>query len=265
MLIEEYRTNLLNFASGISLQGTYSPDSESIIALPPMELLWLATCTARYIAETGDESILNASVAGNHDVDLTLGEHCERIIRMCIQDDKAHNSLLAKTVRLWSLMNKDAKECKIQLSTIFKASDDDDKHPEERSLPRRLRYFQSVSPVLNELPLMREIESLFDNDGALASETGVACCLYSTLVEQILGIEATNGGLIIKPNLPKSWQECKITRLFRNDIYNIHLKRAIIPTKKGGSTIIIDGEPALGNMLPYFDDTMEHNVEVMVT
>ena len=91
----------------------------------------------------------------------------------------------------------------------------------------------------------------------------IASLIYSAIAEQTFGLEATIDGLILNPHLPDSWSECHITRKFRGDTYQIHIKRSTSKSKKN-SSIVVDNEPVLGEMLPYFGDGKEHQVEMTV-
>ena len=92
-----------------------------------------------------------------------------------------------------------------------------------------------------------------------ARDSGSACLVYSAIAGHILGIEATSEGLILEPHLPEAWTECTITRRFRDDVYNIRIKRAASKSKQAES-IIVDDEPVLGKMLPFFNDGKEHKI-----
>lgn len=268
------RENLVRFAAGISSSGTYSPDSESIVMLLPSELLWLAACTARYVAETGDPSILNENVTLRDGPSLSLKEHCGRAIRMCLAADAAGRRLLEQTARLWSFVDEQSKEFSACLQEISggpapgriagRRTSTRTEYPEKRNLPRRVKYFQSLSPSLSDSRTEGEIRASLGPDGFTEGEVATACCLYSALVEDVLGLEATYEGLTLRPNLPETWCECEMTRRFRGDTYQIHIRRAAAPGRKGVS-IVVDGEPVLGDMLPYFADGREHRVDVVVS
>lgn len=275
---EKCRQSLLDFASCISVSGSPStlrvgsPDSESVLMLPLEELLWLAACTAHYVAETGDISILEEHVASHHFVNLTLKDHCERIIRMCAANGSLSGGALEQTLRLWSLVSGIETAFPPRVRTHTKrreaknksSATNDDERFDERALPRRVRYFQSLTPVLANEQGAQEINRLFGHSNGPDSESAAACGTFWVMTEHILGMEATPQGLRLRPRLPQSWQECSITRGFRDDTYSITIRRAIRPSKNGTS-IVIDGEPVLGDTLPYIGDGLEHRVEVLIS
>ena len=262
---EETRNGLLRFASGVSLMGGYSPEGDSMVMLPSAELLWLAACTARYVAETGDTSLLAEEIASHAGPRLTLREHCERAVRMCLADGKAPDRLIRRTVRLWSLVDESTPEFGSYLDSLSsRRRVEGERDAESHSLPRRVRYFQSVTPVLSDGVGAEELASVFGSETSPDGDSGTACCIYSILEETILGLEATPQGLRIRPRLPDQWQECDIRRVFRDDIYVIRIRRAL-QSGKSGTMIVVDGEPVLGDMLPYVGDGMEHRVEVVLS
>lgn len=262
---QECRESLLAFAGGISLMGTYSPDRESQVMLPISEMLWLPACAARYLAETGDIGVLLEEVPAADGPRLTLREHCERIMRMCIASGEPASGLLQRTVRQWALTDAGSPEFAAYLDMLSKRTLEKREGPsEDRSLPRRVRYFQSLTPVLAEQgPAADELGRVYESEFAPDGDSGAACCAYAVLVEHVLGLEPTAQGLRIHPALPPSWQECEVTRHFRDDTYVINMKRSQQPGKSAVS-IVVDGEPVLGDMLPYFGDGLLHRVEVTV-
>ena len=261
--------SLLSFAAGLSIVGSYTPDEQSLVTLPAAELLWLATCAARYVAETGDASVLSQSVPLRDGPVLTLKEHCERAIRACLNCSSSklsefHEILLERTLRLWLRVCPDMKEAQEYLV------DNEDRRllerkdrSEEHNLPRRVRYLQSICPTLTENSLSNDLDVYLGQPDEPAGNVISDCCLYSLLTEHVLGISATAEGLSLDPHLPISWLECRIERRFREDTYNITITRSIGEAKIK-TAIVVDGEPVLGTLLPYFGDGEMHNVEVVV-
>ena len=283
------RENLTRFAAGISVVGAYSPDDESILVVPPAELLWLPACVARYVAETGDASVTAERVgpstsSGCSGPALTLKDHCERILRMCLSFDPSTGlragvstgsgpkaeaaGLLEHAQDLWSAV---AGSSDLPLASFDPAQDalmdrqrpERPEHPEERSLPRRVRYLQSICRAIGEGEPRARIEREFEASYSPESDCGVACSLYAEIVERILGIQPFDGGLRIHPRLPDSWSDCEIIRWFRGDTYRIHLARPMAQSGSGVS-IVVDGEPAAGDAVPYLGDGLEHQIDVIV-
>ena len=264
--VDAVRESLLSFAAGLSLLGSYSPDKKSLVSIPPTELLWLAISTARHVAETGDRSILAASIPLHDGPAMPLREHCERIIRMCMNSEDAgpgDDRLLLQTIRLWSLLCGESDEFTAHLNRLESRINERCGRSEERTLPRRIRYLQSVTPTLSDRAVLDDLLDYLGSDQMGVADVDATCSLYSALVEWTLGLNATYEGLTLNPRLPGSWFECDIVRRFRSDTYNISVRRSA--AQAGSSvSIVVDGEPILGHMLPYFGDGKEHKVEVTV-
>ena len=255
------RDSLLSFAEGLSVIDTLSREGGSLIKLPPNELLWLAFLTARYVAETGDMDILSQTVAFKDGPSLSLKEHCERAMRMSKNShpiDCEHALLLKQTTEIWQFVFGDNSEF-----TSQNTADSPIEYNEQRVLPKRVRYLQSMSPTLADKQIKEQIENSICNDSQTWNPNTV-CTILSTIIDRILGISATCEGLILNPNLPQSWQECRITRKFRGDVYDIHIKRPSSPKTKKKMSMIVDGEPVMGTMLPFFRDGKEHRVDVTI-
>ncbi|MGI6294722.1 MAG: hypothetical protein ACOX3G_01400 [Armatimonadota bacterium] len=262
------RPALLSFAAGLSLLGSYSPDERSIVSIPPTELLWLVISTARYVAETGDSSILAESIALRDGPAMPLREHCDRIIRMAL-DTSAEDSnfgddrLLAETIRSWSLVPGNNADHGRMLEMVQRRNLDRNESAERRMLPRRLRYLQSITPALSDKLIIDDLQDHLGSDRLGTGDVEALNALYSVLVEWTIGLSATSEGLLLNPRLPNSWIDCVIRRRFRGDTYNITLRRNVVESGNG-SSMVVDGEPVLGQMLPFFGDGGVHNVEVIV-
>lgn len=265
--LDQVRRSLLRFAAGLTLLGSYSPDNQSLVSLPPAEMLWLVISTAKYIAESGDRSVLAESIALRDGPVLPLQEHCERIIRLCLNatsgSDDDDSRLLAQTIKLWSLISGDLEAIGQALEVLNQRTSDRNKHSESRTLPRRVRYVQSLAPTLSDKAVIDDVRSYLSAEETGASDVDAVCSLYSALVERTFGLNATYEGLSLNPRLPESWFECEIIRIFRGDTYKINIARKSAASGKSPS-IVVDGEPVLGEMLPYFGDGGEHTVEVTV-
>lgn len=260
--------SLLNFAAGLSILGSYSPDNQSLVTLSPAELMWLPISTARYVAETGDASILSESISLRDGPVLPLKEHCERIIRLCLNSkpdalDPGDIRLLAQTIRLWALVSNKFEDSGVQLESLKSRLVERTRTTGRRDLPRRARYLQSICPALNDTRIQEDVLDYLGSTQTGVGDVDTTCSLYSSLVEWTLGVNATYEGLILNPCLPDSWLECDITRQFRGDTYHIHIQRGR-GDSEGRTSIVIDGEPVLGDRLPFFGDNQEHKVEVII-
>lgn len=261
------RDSLLNFTKGLSVIDTLSRNGGSLVKLPPHELLWLAFLTARYVAETGDTGLLSQTVAFTDGPSLSLREHCERAIKISKNSkslDCEHKLLLQQTTQMWQFVFGDTHEFASYTAALNQYADDETGSSEQRILPRRVRYLQSISPSLTDKQIIKQIQDSLCSPGNQTWNSNTVCAILSTITDQILGLSATCEGLILNPNLPLSWHECKITRQFRGDTYDIYIKRPASPKTRKMTSMVVDGEPVMGSMLPFFRDGKQHRVDVTI-
>ncbi len=93
--------------------------------------------------------------------------------------------------------------------------------------------------------------------------TGTASWIYQAGLKFILGIRPEFDGLRIDPCIPEEWDGFSVTREFRGARYAI---RVFNPShvSKGVQSIIVDGVPLFGTILPVFGDDKTHDVEVVL-
>lgn len=91
--------------------------------------------------------------------------------------------------------------------------------------------------------------------------TGTAAWSFVSISQFILGIRADYNGLVVDPCIPKDWKEFKITRRFRNTVYNISVTNTN-SVNKGVKKIFIDGKEIKGNKIPIIESEKEINVVV---
>lgn len=91
--------------------------------------------------------------------------------------------------------------------------------------------------------------------------TGTAAWNYYAIVQWILGIRTSLGGLEIAPVIPGNWPGFKATRKFRDVTYNIEVERI-----GDGNLValVVDGTPVLGNTVTPPEDARKE-VRVQVT
>ena len=86
--------------------------------------------------------------------------------------------------------------------------------------------------------------------------TGTAGWLYRDLTEGIIGVKASYDGLFIDPVLPSEWSEVTVKRVYRNNIYDISIKRS------NDKKIICDGKILDTSLIKY--DGKDHKVELYI-
>lgn len=93
--------------------------------------------------------------------------------------------------------------------------------------------------------------------------TGTAAWNYVAITQWILGIRPDFTGLKIDPCIPKEWDGFAVKRHFRNAVYNIEVKNPH-HLSQGIAEIIVDGKRITGNLVPAFNDSQIHTVEVIM-
>lgn len=100
--------------------------------------------------------------------------------------------------------------------------------------------------------------SPFAGRGGWTWYTGSAAWYLRALIEGVLGIEATLGGLQVQAALPDGWDSFRIKRIYRQVTYDIHVRRAAAGESAGCT---IDGLPWQGITLPILEPGSIHLVE----
>jgi len=93
--------------------------------------------------------------------------------------------------------------------------------------------------------------------------TGTASWNFYAISQFILGIQPDYDGLVIDPCIPCDWKGYKIIRKFRGTTYCIDIQN---PEKisKGVKLVIVDGKSQNTNLIPAFNDGIEHTVTVIL-
>ncbi len=93
--------------------------------------------------------------------------------------------------------------------------------------------------------------------------TGTAAWNFVVISQNILGIKPDYSGLMIDPCIPTNWEGYKITRKFRNAIFEIAISNPE-HVSKGVKKLVVDGKEIDGNIIPVFNDGKTHQVEVVL-
>ncbi|MEJ5310531.1 MAG: glycosyl transferase family 36 [Anaerolineae bacterium] len=93
--------------------------------------------------------------------------------------------------------------------------------------------------------------------------TGSAQWLHRMATHWILGIRPQEDGLLVDPSIPAAWDGYRVTRRFRNAVYEIDVQN---PThvNRGVKAVTVDGRPLEDNVIPVFSDGQRHVVEVVM-
>ena len=91
--------------------------------------------------------------------------------------------------------------------------------------------------------------------------SGTASWMYQAGTKYILGIRPTYAGLQIDPCIPTHWDGFKVTRVFRGARYEIEVQNPQ-HVSRGVKSIIVDGQPVTGNIVPVFEGGQTHQIIV---
>ena len=131
--------------------------------------------------------------------------------------------------------------------------------------------YQKISPVFIKDQTLHKVEPYVNcqmvagKDAARPGEgknswlTGTAAWMWLTASQYILGIKPAYDGLLIDPCVPEKAKEYTVKRKFRGGEYLITIRNPK-GVQKGVSSIIFDGQPLQGNVVPAAEGS--HTVEV---
>ena len=91
--------------------------------------------------------------------------------------------------------------------------------------------------------------------------TGTAAWTFVSISQYILGVRPVFDGLLIDPCVPSNMKNYTVTRHFRGADYHIMVDNSA-GVEKGVKSIMVDGNPHNGAVLPVFGDNKVHNVIV---
>ncbi len=91
--------------------------------------------------------------------------------------------------------------------------------------------------------------------------TGTAAWTFVNISQYILGVYPTHTGLSVNPCVPKDFGDFKITRQFREGIYNIEVKNPN-NVEKGVVSMTVDGVAVDGCIIPYEKGKTTYNVVI---
>jgi cellobiose phosphorylase len=89
--------------------------------------------------------------------------------------------------------------------------------------------------------------------------SGTASWCYQAGTKYILGIRPTYQGLKVDPCIPQDWEGFTATRHFRGCTYEIEVHNPE-RVSRGVGSLMVDGNPIVGNVIPIFDDGKTHRV-----
>jgi cellobiose phosphorylase len=105
--------------------------------------------------------------------------------------------------------------------------------------------------------------SEFYGRGGWTWYTGSSQWMHRVVTHWILGIRPQENGLLVDPSIPSSWYGFKVSRRFRNSLYNIEVKNPH-NVCRGVKILKVDNITIESNLIPVFSDGKQHSVEVIL-
>jgi len=93
--------------------------------------------------------------------------------------------------------------------------------------------------------------------------TGASAWNFYAISQHILGIKPDYDGLRVNPCIPAGWKDFKVTRKFRGATYRIEVQNPH-GISKGIHQVVVDGQPLTSNLVPIFNDGLDHHVQVIM-
>jgi cellobiose phosphorylase len=69
--------------------------------------------------------------------------------------------------------------------------------------------------------------------------------------------------LLVEPSIPAEWSGYKVTRKFRNATYQISVSNPQ-HVSTGVNSMLVDGKPVAGNLIPAMNDGQIHMVDIIM-
>lgn len=141
---------------------------------------------------------------------------------------------------------------------------------------RAYEYYSQINPVYkNDIIEEYECEPYVYAQNVLSDEhpqfglgrnswlTGTASWMYQAGIGFILGIRPDYSGLIIDPCIPGKWNGFKVTRKYKEAVYDIEVKNPG-NKNKGVYRLEVDGREISGNIAPVFKDGKTHLITAII-
>jgi cellobiose phosphorylase len=141
---------------------------------------------------------------------------------------------------------------------------------------RAFQYYNQINPAAkNDVIDVYECEPYVYAQNILGDEhalfglarnswlSGTASWCYQAGIKHILGVAPCYTGLELNPCIPKAWDGFSVRRRFRGAEYLITVTNPE-HVSRGVSSIVVDGSPIVGSVVPIFDDGRKHTVEVVL-
>lgn len=86
---------------------------------------------------------------------------------------------------------------------------------------------------------------------------------YQAATQWILGVRPEWDGLRVDPCIPSTWDGYRVQRHFRGARYDVTVRNPH-HVCRGLQSVVVDGAPLAGNVIPAYGDGQPHHVEVVL-
>ena len=127
-------------------------------------------------------------------------------------------------------------------------------------------YVEEISEIHRTEPyvysqMVAGADAKFHGEAKNSWLTGTAAWTFVNISQYILGVYPTHQGLSINPCVPKGFGDFRLTRSYREGIYHIEVKNPS-DVEKGIASLLVDGKPVAGTVIPYEKGKTEYHVVV---
>lgn len=129
-------------------------------------------------------------------------------------------------------------------------------------------YIEEISDIHRTEPYVYS-QMIAGKDAATHGEaknswlTGTAAWTFVNVSQYILGIMPSFDGLTVNPCIPASMDGFTCTRIYRGATYHIQVENPA-HVEKGVASLLVDGNPVQGNLIPYDPQKTEYQVKVIL-
>ena len=126
---------------------------------------------------------------------------------------------------------------------------------------RAMQVLRAIAPTYQSDPATRRTEpyvyaqmiagpaAATPGEGKNSWLTGTASWSHTAVTQYILGLRPTFAGLAIDPCIPADWPSFSMHRVFRGARYEIEVRNAS-RSGRGVRSLVVDGKPVTGNVIP---------------
>ena len=129
-------------------------------------------------------------------------------------------------------------------------------------------YLEDISEIHRTEPyvycqMVAGCDAVNPGEGKNSWLTGTAAWTFTTVSQYILGIKPTLTGLQVDPCIPDTLESFTCDRTYRGAVYHITVDNSA-KVQSGIKSMVVDGTPVDGNIVPVSEGKTEYNVTVVM-